>query len=57
MLVSALVTMERKTLQVYEGNTSGDNKGSQSNGDGVYLKKRAYSLVMGRCSPLRMEYE
>jgi hypothetical protein len=40
-----------KYLTVYEGNTSGDNKGSQSNGDGVYLKKRAYSLVMGVARP------
>jgi cell wall-associated NlpC family hydrolase len=41
----------KKYLTVYEGNTSGDNKGSQSNGDGVYLKKRAYSLVMGVARP------
>ena len=41
----------KKYLMVYEGNTSGDNKGSQSNGDGVYLKKRAYSLVMGVARP------
>ena len=41
----------KKNLTVYEGNTSGDNKGSQSNGDGVYLKKRAYSLVMGVARP------
>jgi len=41
----------KKYLMVYEGNTSGDAKGSQSNGDGVYLKKRAYSLVMGVARP------
>jgi cell wall-associated NlpC family hydrolase len=41
----------KKTLMVYEGNTSGDTKGSQSNGDGVYLKKRAYSLIMGVARP------
>ena len=41
----------KKYLTVYEGNTSGDNKGSQSNGDGVFLKKRAYSLVMGVARP------
>lgn len=41
----------KKYLMVYEGNTSGDNKGSQSNGDGVYLKKRAYSLIMGVARP------
>lgn len=41
----------KKYLTVYEGNTSGDTKGSQSNGDGVYLKKRAYSLIMGVARP------
>ena len=40
-----------KYLQVYEGNTSGDAKGSQSNGDGVFLKKRPYSLIMGVARP------
>jgi cell wall-associated NlpC family hydrolase len=40
----------KKYLWVYEGNTS-EGKGSQSNGDGVYLKKRAYSLVMGVARP------
>lgn len=40
-----------KYLQVIEGNTSDNNKGSQSNGDGVYLKKRSYSLVMGVARP------
>ena len=38
-------------LYVYEGNTSGDAKGSQSNGDGVFLKKRPYSLIMGVARP------
>lgn len=38
-------------LWVWEGNTSGDEKGSQSNGDGVFLKKRAYKLVMGVARP------
>ena len=38
-------------LMVYEGNTSSDNKGSQSNGDGVFLKKRSYSLIMGVARP------
>ena len=42
---------KRKNILVtIEGNTS-SNKGSQSNGDGVYLKKRAYSLVMGVARP------
>ena len=39
----------KKYLWTYEGNTS--DKGSQANGDGVYLKKRAYSLVMGVARP------
>jgi len=41
----------RKYLQVYEGNTSGDGKGSQSNGDGTFLKKRTYKLIMGVARP------
>lgn len=41
----------KKYLWCVEGNTAGDNKGSQSNGDGVYLKKRAYSLVMAVARP------
>jgi cell wall-associated NlpC family hydrolase len=40
----------KKYLWCIEGNTSG-GKGSQSNGDGVYTKKRAYSLVMGVARP------
>ena len=32
-------------------NTSGNAKGSQANGDGVFLKKRAYSLVMAVARP------
>ena len=40
----------KKYFWVHEGNTS-EGKGSQSNGDGVYLKKRAYSLVMGVARP------
>ena len=39
------------TLWVYEGNTSGDNAGSQSNGDGAFLKKRPYKLIMGIARP------
>jgi hypothetical protein len=41
----------KKFLWCIEGNTSGDTKGSQSNGDGVYTKKRSYSLVMGVARP------
>lgn len=40
-----------KFLQVIEGNTSSGNAGSQSNGDGVFLRKRSYSLVMGVVRP------
>lgn len=34
-------------IDTIEGNTAGDSKGSQANGDGVYLKHRAPSTV--RC--------
>lgn len=34
-----------------EGNTSGGSSGSQSNGDGVYRKKRKASLVIGAYRP------
>ena len=40
-----------KTLVTIEGNTSGDRKGSQANGDGVFKKKRSYSLVMSVARP------
>ena len=40
----------KSILLTIEGNTSAD-KGSQSNGDGVYIKKRAYSLAMGVARP------
>lgn len=39
------------TLTTVEGNTAADNAGSQSNGDGVYIKKRKYSLVAGVARP------
>jgi hypothetical protein len=38
-------------LQVYEGNTSSGNAGSQSNGDGFYLKKRNYQTIMAVARP------
>ena len=41
----------KRFLWCIEGNTSGDKKGSQANGDGVYSKKRAYSLVMAVARP------
>lgn len=40
-----------KYLMCYEGNTSDNVDGSQSNGDGVYLKKRKYSTVMAIARP------
>lgn len=40
-----------KRLVCIEGNTSPDNKGSQSNGGGVYKKKRSYATVMGVARP------
>jgi len=40
-----------KTINVYEGNTSDNNKGSQSNGDGFYLKKRGYGTIMAIARP------
>lgn len=43
----------KKYLWTVEGNTSGDNKGSQSNGDGVFAKRRPYSLVMAVARPLK----
>jgi hypothetical protein len=40
-----------KFLMCYEGNTSADKKGSQSNGDGFYLKKRSYATIMAVARP------
>ena len=40
-----------KFLYTYEGNTSADKKGSQSNGDGYYLKKRTYATIMAIARP------
>ena len=40
-----------KTLQVYEGNTRSGKAGSQSNGDGFYLKKRNYQTIMAVARP------
>jgi cell wall-associated NlpC family hydrolase len=41
----------KKYIWTYEGNTSSGDRGSQANGDGVYLRKRPYSLVMGVARP------
>ena len=40
-----------KYLQVWEGNTSSGKSGSQSNGDGFYLKKRTYATIMAVARP------
>ena len=40
-----------KYMWVYEGNTSSGAKGSQANGDGFYLKKRNYGLIMAVARP------
>ena len=40
-----------KYVQVWEGNTSSGKKGSQSNGDGFYLKKRDYKTIMAVARP------
>lgn len=40
-----------KYMQVYEGNTSSGKGGSQSNGDGFYLKKRDYKTIMAVARP------
>lgn len=40
-----------KFMRVYEGNTSSGKAGSQSNGDGFYLKKRDYKTIMAVARP------
>ena len=40
-------------LYCIEGNTSPNKKGSQSNGGGVYRKKRPYSVVMAVARPIK----
>jgi hypothetical protein len=40
-----------KYLQVFEGNTSSGKAGSQSNGDGFYLKRRTYTTIMAVARP------
>ena len=40
-----------KYLQVFEGNTSSGKSGSQSNGDGFYLKRRDYKTIMAVARP------
>jgi hypothetical protein len=38
-------------MYVWEGNTSSGKKGSQSNGDGFYQKKRDYKTIMAVARP------
>ncbi len=40
-----------RLLNVWEGNTSSGRAGSQSNGDGFYVRRRSYSLVMAIARP------
>lgn len=40
-----------KYINVWEGNTSSGKAGSQSNGDGFYLKKRKYDTIMAIARP------
>ena len=49
--VGIVVKNTGKQLVCVEGNTSSDKKGSQSNGGGVYRKKRPYSVVMAVARP------
>lgn len=46
-----------QTLVCVEGNTSGDTKGSQANGGGVYKKKRPYKYVMAVARPIKEKNE
>lgn len=49
-----IVKFHNKTLkymQVFEGNTSSGTSGSQSNGDGFYLKRRTYKTIMAVARP------
>ena len=49
--VGFVFSNDGKNLICFEGNTSGDKKGSQSNGGGAFKKKRPYSLVMAVARP------
>ena len=49
--VGIVVKNNGRYLWCIEGNTSSNAKGSQSNGDGVYRKKRHYSLIMAVARP------
>lgn len=49
--VGIVVKNRKGYLVCIEGNTSPTKKGSQSNGGGVYRKKRPYSVVMAVVRP------
>jgi hypothetical protein len=51
--VGIVVRNVRGHLICIEGNTSPNKKGSQSNGGGVYRKKRPYSVVMAVARPIK----
>jgi cell wall-associated NlpC family hydrolase len=40
-----------KFMRVYEGNTSSGKTGSQSNGDGFFIRKRTYTTIMAVARP------
>lgn len=40
-----------KYMNVYEGNTSSGSRGSQSNGEGYFLRRRGYGLIMACARP------
>jgi cell wall-associated NlpC family hydrolase len=49
--VGIVYANDGKNLITFEGNTSGDVKGSQANGDGAFKKTRPYSLIMAVARP------
>lgn len=49
--VGIIVEVKKDKIVTVEGNTSCDDKGSQSNGDGVYRKERGYSKIKGAFRP------
>ena len=42
---------EKNQMVTFEGNTAGDNAGSQANGDGAYKKTRSYKNIMAVARP------
>lgn len=47
-----IVGLKPKSIIAVEGNTSAGSKGSQTNGDGVFLRERPLSLIIGVGRPL-----